>query len=216
MKSLVLDSGFLRQLHGRAPMSFDPATLAARFGDAIAPNGCLASENFGVWFGHSRVVDELGAPLIVIHGTKGDFTAFQTGHGNAESQGFLFAPKECLGYIWSFLDATHEEGRSNFFMPVYLSIQRPMFWDTTDTGAWACPVSENEQIAEAKKQGCDGLIIRDREYQTTFYVAFEATQIKSAVGNSGDFDAYSEDIVDAHSWEWTVDRIPRRSEGLRE
>ena len=199
MKVPVLDSGYLRQLHCKTVMKLDPSTIPSIFGDKVAPDGCAVADNFSGWFGNSRVVDEHGAPLVLVHGTKSDFSMFETGHGNGESLGFLFAPKECVNtYIWSFLDANYEEGDAKFFMPVYLSIKHPMFWDTTDTGAWTCPVSENEKIVEAKKRGFDGLIIRDKEAQTMFYVAFEASQIKSAVGNSGDFNEYSDDIVDRH------------------
>lgn len=47
-----------------------------QFGDRVAPNGKLASENFARWFGDSKVVDAEGKPLVVYHTAKAKFEAF--------------------------------------------------------------------------------------------------------------------------------------------
>lgn len=44
--------------------------------------------------------------------------------------------------------------------------------------------------------GHDGLVLVDAEMDTTFYVAFEARQAKSALGNSGLFLAHSNSLSD--------------------
>lgn len=51
-----------------------------RFGDAVAPNGKPAWQNFVRWFGESKVVDAEGRPLVVYHGTNDDFTSFDPGN----------------------------------------------------------------------------------------------------------------------------------------
>lgn len=42
--------------------------------------------------------------------------------------------------------------------------------------------------------GYDGIVLRDEEFGGEGWVAFRPTQIKSATGNTGDFDADSPDI----------------------
>ena len=53
-----------------------------------------ASAAFQAWFGDSKVVDADGKPLIVYHGTTGDFSAFDPSKANPESDlgaGFYFS-----------------------------------------------------------------------------------------------------------------------------
>lgn len=59
----------------------------------------------------------------------------------------------------------------------------------------------NELAHEARRMGCDGLIIRDvfdagsgSDESGDVYVVFRATQIKSAYGNVGTFDPNNDDI----------------------
>lgn len=50
-------------------------------------------QNFYKWFGDSKVVDDQGRPLVVYHGTTGDFTTFEKEKANPESDmgaGFYF------------------------------------------------------------------------------------------------------------------------------
>jgi hypothetical protein len=158
----------------------------------IAANGRQVRENFAAWFGQSKVVDSTGAPYVAYHGTLANFDAFELGHGQGASEGFMFVGHENVdNYLHSYLDSVKfQDDRSDdrgdhFFMPVYLSLQNPKAIDTTGTGEWADPDSENAEISRAKRQGHDGLIITDRDQGTRFFVVFEASQIKSAIGNSG-------------------------------
>lgn len=51
-------------------------------------------ENLQAWFGDSKVVDADGRPLVVYHGTTGDFTTFDAENANPESDmgaGFYFS-----------------------------------------------------------------------------------------------------------------------------
>lgn len=86
-------------------------------------------------------------------------------------------------------------------MPVYLAIKNPKIVDFRGS-----PYREKtyaQIISEAKSEGHDGLILRntfDEGYVdggdqiTDVYVAFEPTQIKSAIGNNGNFDPTNPDI----------------------
>ncbi|WP_454727730.1 MULTISPECIES: ADP-ribosyltransferase-containing protein [Cupriavidus] len=174
--------------------------------DPIPPGPRMGvhTEAFRQWFGRSQIVDATGEPLVVVHATLHDFATFELGKGEAQSHGFFFAGRELTNfYLWSYLDAVkyqeQERPGDHFFMPLYLSIQNPKRINTTGTGAWADPDDENAEIARARREGHDGLILRDDEQDTTFYVAFAPTQIKSALSNNGDYSPAQPDIRFARS-----------------
>jgi hypothetical protein len=194
--------------------TYDPDNADVRFardaGAALAPTHGMGpvppnsrtdldTASFRQWFGKSQIVDAKGAPLVVVHATLHDFAAFELGRGEAQSDGHFFAARELTNhYLWSYLDAVkyqaQEQPGNHFFMPLYLSIQNPKRINTTGTGAWADPDEENAQISRARQEGHDGLILRDDEQDTTFYVAFAPTQIKSALSNNGEYSLSNPDI----------------------
>jgi diguanylate cyclase (GGDEF)-like protein len=93
------------------------SSYAAQLPGAVAPGGGAAPDSVGddgrgaggtedlasrspntpafkAWFGDSKVVDEDGEPLMVYHGTTGDFDTFDRSRGNPESDfgaGFYFS-----------------------------------------------------------------------------------------------------------------------------
>lgn len=74
-------------------------------------------------------------------------------------------------------------------MPVYLDMKNPLVYDMK--GSRYREVTYNDLLIRAKKEGYDGLIIKntyDGGPLDDIYVAFEPTQIKSAIGNTGAFD----------------------------
>ena len=86
---------------------------------------------FKAWFGDSKVVDADGTPLVVYHGTRRDFDAFDAQHtgsgmGNTGflGTGFYFtrSPFTASGYAGNRDNSI--EGRK--ILPVYLSLQRPL------------------------------------------------------------------------------------------
>jgi ADP-Ribosyltransferase in polyvalent proteins/Protein of unknown function (DUF2934)/RuvA, C-terminal domain len=104
-------------------------------------------------------------------------------------------------------DRLHEEARQSGdyltaaqganIMPAYLSIEKPYDVDMQGEGRPQEAVL-NQMIADAKRQGFDGLIMRNTYDQvfdmdrpaygtSDIYMAFEPDQIKSATGNVGTF-----------------------------
>ena len=82
-------------------------------------------------------------------------------------------------------------------LPVYLSIKNPIYLDASaiESAGWNW-----EQYA---RQGYDGAIFagnknnleqRDMMGGSTQIVAFDPTQVKSAIGNNGNFDGTNPDI----------------------
>lgn len=150
---------------------------------------------FRKWFGYSRVVDAKGRPLVVYHATYADFGSFRT-EGN-DRQGFVldgafFAETEA---------AAREHGGDRRMVAAYLSIKNPriavMSDDTEAINAWRNPMSEQDEILAARKAGNDGVVFSNEETGERYFVAFRPEQIKSATGNSGDFDPSNPDITKA-------------------
>lgn len=164
---------------------------------------------FKAWFGDSKVVDENGKPLIVYHGGKTEFREFRDDRvGSSNDFGFAGAghyfmddPEWASGYAES--DYDESKGHRPNVMPVYLSIQNPLIVDSYEKVKIAAGVDPRRNTAASRsdsfdiqnrlrEKGYDGVIVRSTGVSE--YVAFEASSIKSATGNSGRFDRESADI----------------------
>ena len=83
---------------------------------------------FKKWFGDSKVVDANGRPLVVYHGTKADFDAFDIGRETknfgtfgefvTSRAGAFFTPDKNFAQTFA--------GRNGKLLPTYLSIQNPL------------------------------------------------------------------------------------------
>lgn len=162
------------------------------------------------WFGDSKAVDPYGKPLVVYHGTTGDFNIFdpaRIGQNFPTSKvGFYFSnsPVRSGIYADSLVNAVEKWRPDSPFsqdvrnganiMPVYLSLKNP-FVVTTDTFSPEDFLDDNygKVVVEAKKSGHDGVIVNTKHKQSG-YVVFHQTQIKSAIGNNGEFDSLNPDI----------------------
>src|SRR5690606_11644622 len=144
---------------------------------------------FRRWFGNSKVVDDRGRPLVVYHGTQGDFDAFDPGRVGS----FTRAIDTRQGTAFFFTDLpsfASEFAFAGSVMPVYLSLQNPLVvrghpYNIADIA---------RVIREARAKGHDGVIYRperaaDQLIPTgNIFIAFRPEQIKSAIGNRGTFD----------------------------
>lgn len=145
---------------------------------------------FRKWFGDSKVVDEQGAPLVVYHGTTADFNAFDTTRQGAKN-GVMFSNGTYLTpdpKYASSVGAGSTEGAN--VMPVYASLKNPLVLDSYET-AHKLTRAEWKKVESDGQH--DGVIIRDQG-KISEVIAFKPTQIKSAIGNSGEFDPANPDI----------------------
>lgn len=168
---------------------------------------------FKRWFGNSKVVDEGGNPMRVYHATPSDFTQFLPGGVDPKISGHA---------IWftdraDYQPAMHRiSSRSQDFqsgtnvMPVYLRMQRPLMIDTKEMLDWARDVFANGSMEFPQLMPSSWVkeVTRDGEYDGIIfdgpalgwkdsareYIVFEPTQIKSAIGNNGQFDPSNPDI----------------------
>lgn len=103
--------------------------------NARAANGRCVAENFGEWFGGSRVVGQDGAPKVQYHSTFADFDGFEL----TADLGFHFGSRAVA--LDRIEEASKGRGRGDAkyeglnVRPAFLSIERP-FHLNTDPRAW--------------------------------------------------------------------------------
>jgi RNA polymerase sigma factor (sigma-70 family) len=168
---------------------------------------------FKRWFGDSKVVDKSGKPLVVYHGTGGDFDEFSIDKSRQRDDSFLgqgmyFSsdPDRASAYAES-------AGSTANVKPVYLRIENPY---RANLGEKIPPTPE------LIKQGYDGVIYdlgedvwaklegREPKPNELEIVVFDASQIKSSTGNQGTFNPDDPDIRMSHADNpWTPFPGPR-------
>jgi hypothetical protein len=156
---------------------------------------------FKRWFGSSKVVDASGNPMVVYHGTSKDkpFSSFTR---NAQGTWFTSDPEAASSYATTndSQKVVYEDGRyvskntSAQVFPVYLSIKNPLKVEGEVLKKWQASVNYRAAnkmlVGDAKYRGYDGLMFGEG-----VFVAFEPTQIKSAIGNKGTFDPKDSNIT---------------------
>lgn len=156
---------------------------------------------FKRWFGDSKVMDASGNPMVVYHGTSKDkpFSSFTR---NAQGTWFTADPAAASSYAATndSQKVVYEDGRyvakntSSQVFPVYLSIKNPLKVEGEVLKKWKASVNYRAAnkmlVGDAKYRGYDGLMFGEG-----VFVAFEPTQIKSAIGNKGTFDPKDSNIT---------------------
>lgn len=145
------------------------------------------SAAFKRWFGDSRVVDKSGKPLVVYHGTRGDFDTFDTARQGqsdfgASGRGFYFSQDPGTANVYATLSPS--EGAPSI-IPVYLAVSNPY-----EMGA-LLPRDEAQShllTERVKAAGHDGIIVRGADGVIDEVIAFRPEQIKSSIANNGNFD----------------------------
>lgn len=175
------------------------------------PQRQVDSPEFKRWFGQSVVTKSGkvgGEPLVVYHGTTQEFDAFDPDKGHAV-KGAIFATNsqnDASRFATAWLrdaDLRYSEGAR--VLPLYLKLENPKI---VDFGGRLFDYDVvHGLITQAKAGGYDGVIIRNiRNMPTvkgfhsatprsTTYVAFSANQIKSAAGNTGEFNPSDPNIL---------------------
>lgn len=174
------------------------------------------SNNFKRWFAGSKAVNADGRPLVAFHGSPADITTFMlvgpkgaiTRRKNPEYTGQLgiwfAAPADGTWY-----DDGTAEGMADIFTddtgaiyPVHLSIKNPKEFDGWEDVQDTRESLGNSVVRMRKKliaEGYDGVVVRgsdtDGAGHRDDWVAFYPNQVKSALGNNGDFDPANPSIV---------------------
>jgi hypothetical protein len=174
---------------------------------------------FKEWFGDSKVVDKEGKPLKVYHGTDADFTKFIQAKEGSVGKGIYVSPSSEIASSYAFESANAEKrNQGSNVKALYVSIKNPIEVSLKDfnnpaegvliklgyTKEKANAIAEkaletkgnitNEIQAKAIAAGFDGIHILEKDGSLLQAVAFKPTQVKSATGNSGEFNPKNPDI----------------------
>jgi hypothetical protein len=145
------------------------------------------SDAFNAWFGSSRVVDDVGLPLVAYHGTDADFDMFDVQKiGSASDDGHL-------GRGFYFSTDPRVIGRRTIGMPVYLRALNPLIVQMPDFR------TDKRALVPHDLGDHDAVIL---DYSPTGYnhkeiMVRSPEQVKSALGNSGAYDPKSASLTDA-------------------
>ncbi len=156
--------------------------------------------NFYKWFKDSKVVDEDGRPMVVYHATQSDFDSFSKDKiGSAIDSGqlgtgfyFTTSVENANNYARNLSSNTGIAGGEHI-RPVYLSVTKPKIAHSLNSERELNSKSSNKISEKIQAKGFDG-IKYDTGYDATWFVTFNPNQIKSAIGNNGNFDPSSSDI----------------------
>jgi hypothetical protein len=173
-----------------------------------------STPSFKKWFGDSKVVNKSGKPLVAFHTTDKNFNIFNVGEG-VKDKGINPNYTGKLGSWFtapSLYDAGYEVGNAenavsfsegkegDNTMIVHLSIQNPMEYEgfedlQEDRDSYSSVEKFKKSLIE---KGYDGVVVRnsmtDGNVDRDDWVAFYPTQIKSAIGNNGNFSLEKEAI----------------------
>ena len=175
------------------------------------PHPQTETPEFERWFGNSKMIDAEGKPQRLYHITAAEFTEFKPGGHDPRLSGRVIYltpyPHDIpAGHNVSGTVSGERYRPGTSVMPVYASIQRPLYiFDADDAqyaerfrlDSFAFPRSVSDKsLAALKEAGYDGIVYggyRDAEGFDIYtgrnveIIAFEPTQIKSAIGNRGTF-----------------------------
>ena len=173
---------------------------------------------FKKWFGSSKITNEDGSPMVLYHATAENFNEFIPG-GFPDENGYLSSGEA----IWLSPNKESQPAAHNIngntlgryregvnVMPLYVRMERPLLLDDRQSADWAREVfgkgsrefpllMNKDWVKEVKDAGYDGIIwtspysadsaTRDHEY-----IVFDANQVKSAIGNTGEYSTTNPDI----------------------
>ena len=146
-----------------------------------------------------QLLNSDGTPKVVYHATDAEFTVFDRVRlGESTSLNTSWEPairSAKIGFWFSDRDLTEDMASSpERLKAVYLVIRKPYRTKTESIFKAMERMTPEAYVRRLKKEGYDGLIVKDSEFNSESYVVFDNTQIKSATDNIGTFDPNNPDI----------------------
>jgi hypothetical protein len=162
------------------------------------------TENFFKWFGDSEATDKGGRPLLLYTGTSKDtdFSIFKVPRNGAW---FTTSASDASGYAVTNDSDTHKWvngkveaiNRASRVIPVYLKITNPYITDGKDFNAKIFSAAKENYkrgqgivFDELRQAGHDGVVLDG----DTWIVLNSPSQIKSAIGNTGEYSDLKSNI----------------------
>jgi len=151
---------------------------------------------FKKWFGDSKVVDKNGKPLIVYHGTTAS---------NIKE----FKPERLHGRNGIYFTDKQEEAQlyGSNIIKVYVKMENPKIFDAEGKSFNDIFDKIEPLLRFLGKFENDGIIIKNvydspsgkkEGRKSTTFIVDDASQIKSATNNNGNFDPNESDMTKAH------------------
>jgi activator of 2-hydroxyglutaryl-CoA dehydratase len=144
------------------------------------------NDNFWKWFGDSKVVDDKGKPLVVYHGTSSDFGVFGSTYGYYKDAYYFSTTTKYAEHITKM-----KSSDKHSIMPVYLKIEK---LKNVDWKISSQNVDRYLNSYEYLNELPDGIVGIDSGSNVTTYVVFKQENIKSAIGNNGNFNINNPNI----------------------
>jgi len=153
------------------------------------------SPQFKAWFAGSKITDSHGRPLVCFHGSTKDFDTFDINQTATHQDtgfmgtGFYFTPKAGVasGYAMVNENFWDDPKPGAQVYPVYLKITNPKFYHEFPMKR-GTKEQADALTAKNKGEGHDGAVYVDKDGVFSEIIAYESSQIKSAIGNGGKFD----------------------------
>ena len=172
---------------GHGPQS--GSKVNTRFSLKTDSQGRELTEQQQKYFADSEVRDNAGRLMPVYHATYDTFTVFDRSKlgaitdGNATDENW--AATSHIGFWFNTEDLSRKAGLGNRAENVYLNITDPYHAGTLESLAAqmyeyeGTPTEKGETFADwLRDEGYDGVVIQDREFGGTSYIALEPEQIK--------------------------------------
>lgn len=160
------------------------------------PDGATRVGDF-TFPGASGPVGRDGAPARLFHGTRDDITAFDRGAASRKDNGWLGAGFYFTSepFIADLYSGAKQGAVGRNTMPVYVAVRNPYVASHAEKAEMKHWTRERlEQHTQALiEQGYDGVVL-EGDGGVIELVAFEPTQVKSAIGNNGNYDPANPDI----------------------
>lgn len=170
--------------------------------------------NFWKWFKSSKTVDSKNRPIVFYHGTAlagyNDTTDIEFFDKNkigdrwgADNTGFFFGDKPLMANYYASSDFDYrDKGRGQGAVyPVYIKADKPLIIDDSFLRKEGMnPLGEKEDcisfwdvyqdfiLTHHDQMKSDSIILIDNIHKASMIVSFKAENIKSAIGNSGEFN----------------------------
>lgn len=185
-------------------------------------------ENFRNWFGNSKAIDGEGKPWVHYHATAKDFSQFIPGGYDPSLSGpaiWLTPHKHSQSAGHNIMSGRGQFKEGANVKPLYVKIEKPLHVDESDpegkeelrkkfgAKSYGWPMTIHpEDVKKMKEAGYDGIFhLTHRDAETGASkpfnretgegletIVFDPYQVKSAIGNIGEFNPKSHDITKSH------------------
>jgi len=175
-------------------------------------------ENFKKWFGNSKAIDGEGKPWVHYHATPKSFSEFIPGghKPNLSGQAIWLTPdKNRQPAAHNIFERTGEFKEGANVMPLYVKIENPLYYDESDqegkreldrkfgSKSSGFPMYiHSDDLKKLKAAGYDGIFhmnssakFNPETGEGLETIVFSPHQVKSAIGNSGNFDPNDANIT---------------------